>query len=294
MDEETREKYIEAGRIARTARERAVEVAEPGATLLTIAEEAEALIREEGAQPAFPVNLSIDDDAAHYTPPRDDDTVLEEDHLLNLDVGVHVDGYIGDTAVTVDPSGENSDLVAASAEALDAAIEVAEPGATLGDIGAAIQEAVESYGFKPIRNLSGHGLDQYVQHTGKSIPNIDTGSDTALEAGEAIAIEPFATDGAGKVKDGKPGNIYKLEDDGARGRTARKVLGEVKDRFRTLPFTSRWIESVPAARVRTAIQNLVRSGSLHSYEVLAEADGGLVSQKEHTVIVEDEPIVTTR
>ncbi|MDY6768725.1 MAG: type II methionyl aminopeptidase, partial [Candidatus Nanohaloarchaea archaeon] len=112
--------------------------------------------------------------------------------------------------------------------------------------------------------------------------------------GEAVAIEPFATDGAGKVKDGRPGNIYKLENDNARGRTGRKVIGEVKNRFRTLPFTDRWLESVPAARVQTAMRNLVRAGSLHSYEVLTEEDGGLVSQKEHTVIVEDDPVVTTR
>ncbi len=294
MDEDVRDNYVEAGRIAKEGRELAVDLAEPGTALVTIAEEVESHIRAEGAEPAFPVNLSIDDHAAHYTPSRDDDTVLQDGHILNIDVGAHVNGYIGDTAVTVDLSGEHDDLVAAAEDALDAAIAVAEPGATLGDIGAAIQDAIEARGFKPIRNLSGHGLDQYTQHTGKSIPNIDTGSGTTLEAGEAIAIEPFATDGAGKVKDGKPGNIYKLEGDNARGRVARKVLGEVKNRFRTLPFTSRWLESVPAARVRTAVQALVRSGSLHSYEVLTEADGGMVSQKEHTLIIEDEPVVTTR
>lgn len=294
MDDTVREKYVEAGRIAKQARELAVDEAEPGTELITIAEKTEAFIRDEGAQPAFPVNLSIDDYAAHYTPSRDDDTVFEEQHVLNIDVGVHVDGYIGDTAVTVDPSGENEELVAASAEALDAALAVVEPGVTLGEIGAAIQQAVESHGFKPVRNLSGHGLGHYEQHTGKTIPNIDTGSEKQLERGEAIAIEPFATDGAGKVKDGKPGNIYRLENDQARGRTGRKVLGEVKNRFKTLPFTSRWIESVSAAQVTTAMQNLVRSGNLHSYDILAEQDGGLVSQKEHTVIVEDEPVVTTR
>ncbi|MFB6294934.1 MAG: M24 family metallopeptidase, partial [Candidatus Nanohaloarchaea archaeon] len=201
---------------------------------------------------------------------------------------------IGDTAVTVDPSDDHDDLVAASAAALDAALDIVQPGVTLGEIGAAIQDAIESHGYVPVRNLSGHGLGHYTQHTGKTIPNIDTGNDTELKAGETVAIEPFATDGAGKVKDGRPGNIYKLENDNARGRTGRKVIGEVKNRFRTLPFTDRWLESVPAARVQTAVRNLVRAGSLHSYEVLTEEDGGLVSQKEHTVIVEDDPVVTTR
>lgn len=294
MDEETREKYVEAGRIAGEARELAVETASPGTLLLDIAEQVEDFIREQGAAPAFPVNLSIDDDAAHYTPYRKDDRVLESENLLNIDVGVHIDGYIGDTAVTVDTSGENEELVEASAGAVDAAIEVVEPGVTLGEIGAAIQEAIESHGFKPVRNLSGHGLGHYTQHTGKKIPNVDTGSDKTLEVGEAIAIEPFATDGAGKVKDSRPGNIYMMEKENARGRIGRKVMGEVKNRFRTLPFTPRWIESVPPARVDSAVQNLVRSGNLHSYDVLTEVEGGLVSQKEHTVIVEEEPVVTTR
>lgn len=294
MDEETEKKYVEAGRIAREAREIAVEKAEPGATLLEIAEAAEQYIRSEGAKPAFPVNLSIDDHAAHFTPPMDGGTVLEEDDLLNIDVGAHMDGFIGDTAVTVDPSGENTELVAASKEALEAAIDVVEPGAKLADIGAAIQEAIEARGFNPVRNLSGHGLGEYEQHTGKTIPNIETGSEEELERGEAIAIEPFATDGAGKVKNGRPGHIFRLDGGNTRGRTERKLLGEVKDRFRTLPFTSRWIDSIPQARVATTVQNLVRAGNLHAYEILVEEAGGLVSQKEHTVIVDDDPVVTTR
>ncbi|MCJ7478646.1 MAG: type II methionyl aminopeptidase [Candidatus Nanohaloarchaeota archaeon QJJ-7] len=294
MDDDTRDKYVEAGRIAREARELAVEIASPGTELVNIAEKAEEFIREEGAEPAFPVNLSLNDHAAHYTPSRSDDTVIEEEDLLNIDVGAHVDGYIGDTAVTVDPSGENQELVEASEDALDAALDIIEPGVSLGDIGAAIQEAIDSYGFSPVRNLSGHGLGHYEQHTGKTIPNIDTGSGKTLEEGEAVAIEPFATDGKGKVKDGGPGNIYRLDNENARGRTGRKILGEVKNRFRGLPFTSRWIESVPAARLKTAMSNLVRSGNLHSYDILREAGEGLVSQKEHTVIVGEDPTVTTR
>ncbi len=293
MKEEVREKYVEAGRIAREARELAVELSEPGTPLLEIAEEVEGFIRGEGAEPAFPVNISIDDDAAHYTPSPGDDTVLEGE-VVNLDVGVHVDGYIGDTAVTVDLSGENTELVEASEEALRKALELVEPGRKLGEIGRAIEETVESYGFKPVRNLSGHGIERYTQHSGKSIPNIETSTDEELEEGEAVAIEPFATDGSGEVKDGRPGNIYRLENENARGRMERKVLGEVDNRFKGLPFTSRWIESVPAPRIPTVFSNLVRSGNLHSYEVLTEKSSGTVSQAEHTVIVEEDSLVTTR
>ncbi len=294
MDEEIREKYVEAGRIAREARDLAAEMAGPGTPLVDIAERAEDHIREQGAEPAFPVNLSLDDDAAHYTPDRDDDTVVPDDTVLNIDVGAHIDGYIGDTAVTVDPAGTHPDLVAAASDALDAALDLVEPGARIADIGAAIQDAIESHGFKPVRNLSGHGLEQYTQHSGKTIPNIATDTAETLDHGEAVAIEPFATDGAGRVKDGRPGNIYKLENGRTRDRTGRTVLGEISDRFRTLPFTTRWITSIPAARIPTTFSSLVRNGNVHSYDVLAEAADGMVSQKEHTVLVLDDPVVTTR
>lgn len=294
MDDAVIEKYREAGRIAKEARELAAELAVPGTTLLEIAEETEAFIRTEGAQPAFPVNLSLDAVAAHYTPGIRDDTVLETQHVLNIDVGVHVDGYIGDTAVTVNPSGTHTDLVSASDAALDAALDMVEPGVNVGDIGETIESVIEGDGFKPIRNLSGHGLDRYVQHAGNNIPNIATDTDTSLETGQAIAIEPFATPGAGRVKDGNPGNIYRLENSSARGRTGRKLVKEAEARFHTLPFTSRWIENVPAAQVDMTLSRLIRAGNVHAYDVLTEADDGLVSQHEHTVIVLDEPIVTTR
>lgn len=294
LDPDVREAYVEAGRIAKEARTLAADLAEPGTPLLTVAERTESFIREQGAQPAFPVNLSIDDDAAHYTPDRSDDAVVPDDCLLNIDVGAHVDGYIGDTAVTVDPAGSHPALAEASRAAVNAALDLVEPGANIGAIGAAIQEAIESEGFKPVSNLSGHGLDHYTQHSGLSIPNIATDTDATLEPGMVVAIEPFATDGAGRVKDGRPGNIYKLENDRARGRTERKVLGEIQNRFRALPFTSRWVESIPPAQVRSTFASLVRNGNIHSYDVLTEAGGGMVAQTEHTVIVADDPVVTTR
>ncbi len=294
MDESVRDKYVEAGRIAREAREKAAGMVEPGASATALVEAVEAFIRDEGAQPAFPVNVSVDDVAAHYTPGLDDDLTLQDGRVVNVDVGVHVDGFIGDTATTVDLSGQHRELVDAAQAALDAALDLVEPGVRVGELGAAIQDAIEGAGYKPIRNLSGHGLAQYVQHTGDTIPNVATDSDATLQAGDAVAIEPFATTGAGRVKDGGPGNIYRVDDGTVRDRTARKVLGEAKDRFRNLPFTPRWCESVPAPRLGMALRTLVNGGAFHSYDVLKEADGGLVAQEEHTVLVLDDPVVTTR
>ncbi|MDY6771152.1 MAG: type II methionyl aminopeptidase [Candidatus Nanohaloarchaea archaeon] len=293
MDEDIKEKYIEAGRITKQAREKAREMAEQGVKLEAIAEEAEQQIREEGANPAFPVNLSLNEEAAHYTPEKDDDRELSEGDVLKIDIGAQVDGYIGDTAVTVD-LGANDELVDASAAALDAALETAEPGVEAGEIGRVIQETIEDRGFKPIRNLGGHGLEQYTQHSGDRIPNVATGSSLQLEPGNAYAIEPFATDGDGKVRDGAPGNIYKYEGGNIRDRTARKVLNQVKNEYRTLPFTSRWFDVSPA-RLKIAIRNLVQQNVFKEYDVLRERDDALVSQKEHTILVlEDEVVVTTR
>jgi len=293
MDEDVKQKYIEAGRITKEAREAAKEMAEPGVKLEDIAERAETLIREEGAQPAFPTNLSINEEAAHYTPEMNDDRELEEGDVLKIDLGAQVDGYIGDTAVTVD-LGANDGIVDASASALERVLDAVEPGVEAGEIGRMIQEEIESRGFKPIRNLGGHGLEQYTQHSGDRIPNVETDSTMTLEPGNAYAIEPFATDGDGKVHDGSPGNIYKYEGGNTRDRTARKILGQVKDRYRTLPFTSRWFDVSPA-RLKLAFRNLVNSGVFHEYDVLRERDGAVVSQMEHTIVVlEDEVLVTTR
>ncbi len=293
MDEEIKEKYIEAGKIAKKARDAAEEMSKPGVDLRDIADRAEGIVRDEGAKPAFPVNLSINEEAAHYTPGRDTERELSKGDVLKIDVGAHIDGYIADTAVTVD-LGDHSDLKKAVSDALEAALDMAEAGTNLGKIGDTIQEKIEARGLKPIRNLGGHGLDQHTQHSGERIPNIETSTDTVLEAGNAYAIEPFATDGAGKVVEGGEGHIYKYEGGNTRDRTARKVLKKVKKEYKTLPFTSRWFDISPG-RLKLAFRNLTRSGILHDYDILREQDKGTVSQKEHTIVVlEGETIVTTR
>ncbi|MDY6788875.1 MAG: type II methionyl aminopeptidase [Candidatus Nanohaloarchaea archaeon] len=293
MDEEVKENYIEAGKIAKDARDAAEEMSEPGVKLADIAEETEKIITERGAKPAFPVNLSLNAEAAHYTPAKDTERELSEGDLLKIDVGAHVDGYIADTAVTVD-LGNHGKLTKAVSSALKEAIDIAEAGENLGDIGETIQNEIESFGLKPVRNLGGHGLDQYVQHSGDRIPNIETSTSSVLEAGNAYAIEPFATDGAGKVVEGGEGHIYKYEGGNTRNRTARKVLKEIKRKYKTLPFASRWFDLSPG-RLKLAFRNLTRSGVVHGYDILREEDRGMVSQKEHTILVlEDQVIVTTR
>jgi methionyl aminopeptidase len=291
LESEAHEKHREAGEILTQVREEAADRVEVGAGHLAVAEFAEDRIRELGGEPAFPVNVSIDEEAAHATPSADDESTFGEE-MINLDIGVHVDGWLADTAITVDLSGHD-DLAKAPAEALEAAIDLVEPGVETGELGAAIEETIEGYGFNPVVNLSGHGLGHWDQHTEPSVPNRAVSQSTTLEAGDVVAIEPFATDGSGKVTEGSDEEIFALEREGSvRDRGAREALAQITEEFRTLPFATRWLDT---ARPEMALRRLKSQGFVHGYPVLKEDDGTLVSQKEHTVIVtEDGCEVTTR
>ena len=291
LEAEQYENHREAGEILATVRAEAVERVEVGASHLEVAEHVEERIRELGGQPAFPVNVSIDEEAAHATPTADDDATFGEE-MVNLDIGVAVDGWLADSAITVDLSG-NPDLVEASAEALEAAIDLVEPGVQTGEIGATIEETIDGYGYNPVVNLTGHGLGHWEQHTEPNIPNRAVSQGVELSVGDVVAIEPFATDGVGKVGEGSDEAIFALEEErSVRNRQARAVLDQVTDQFRTLPFATRWLDS---SRAEMALRRLKRQDIIHGYPVLKEADGQLVSQKEHTVMVtEDGCEVTTR
>jgi len=291
FESEEYEKCREAGEILAQVRDEAAERVEVGASHLELAEWAEDRIRELGGEPAFPVNISIDEEAAHATPSVDDDSTFGEE-MINLDIGVHVDGWLADTAVTVDLSG-NPELAEAPAEALDAAIDVVEPGVETGEIGAAIEEVIDGYGYNPVVNLTGHGLGHWEQHTTPNIPNRAVSQSVELQAGDVVAIEPFATDGGGKVREGSDEEIFALEHEGSvRNRAARQALDQITEEFRTLPFATRWLD---VSRPSMALRRLQRQDIVHGYPVLKEEDGYLVSQKEHTIIVTDDGCeVTTR
>jgi len=289
LDSDAVESYREAGAILVETMTEAREMIDPGVTQLEVAEYAEDAIREAGAGLAFPVNISVDEEASHATPARDDGTEFG-DEMVCLDIGVHVDGYIADAAVTVDYT-DHDDLVAAAEEALEAAVGAVGPGVETGTVGAAIENAIEGRGYTPILNLTGHGVERYDAHTGPSIPNRAVDRSVELAVGDVIAIEPFATDGRGKVGEGATEEIYEQVGEGSvRDRRARQVMDEL-DAFEDLPFAARWLES---SRSEMALRTLKNAGIIKGYPVLKEADGQLISQAEHTLIVtEDGCEVTT-
>ena len=285
------ENHREAGEILAQVREEAADRVEVGASHLELAEWTEERIQELGGEPAFPVNISIDEEAAHATPSADDSSTFGEE-MINLDIGVHIDGWLADTAITVDLSG-HADLAEAPEAALDAALDLVEPGVETGEIGAAIEEVIDDYGYNPVVNLTGHGLGRWDQHTPPNIPNRAVSQSVELEAGDVVAVEPFATDGGGKVSEGSDEQIFALDrEQSVRNRDARQALEQITEEFRTLPFATRWLD---VDRPEMALRRLERQNVVHGYPVLKEDEGALVSQKEHTVIVtEDGCEVTTR
>ena len=293
MDNQVKQNYIEAGEVVQKARKKARKVAVEEANFKDIAEEIESLIREEGLEPAFPVNLSVNDEAAHYSPGNSEKRVLNASDVLKIDIGVHSEGYIADTALTVNPSGKHSEMIETNQEVLEAALEFIEPGKTVGELGTYIHNQVPGE-YSVVRNLTGHSLDKFTQHAGLSIPNIRNSDRTVFEEGDAVAIEPFLTTGSGKIKEGKKGNIYLHQGGNVRGRAGRKLLKKIKN-YNGLPFSSRWLDM--SGREKMALKKLVQGGAVKHYPVLKEVDGGVVSQAEHTVLVgadDGENIVTTR
>ena len=288
------ESWRKAGKIASEALAYGKGLIRKGSSLLEVSDLIEKKILALGGKPAFPVQISCDHIAAHFCPEADDKTVFEN-QVASIDVGVHVDGCIGDTAVTVDLSGKHSDLAKASEEALKEAIKVAQIGATLGEIGRAIKETIASYGFSPIKNLSGHGLAEYNIHDKPTIPNFDTGDKTELQKGQVIAIEPFATNGAGVVYEASPATLFSLiNKKPIRSSFARDILNEISQ-YRELPFTTRWLTAkMPVGKVKLGLRELLKAGVIREYPPLVEEKKGLVSQAEHTVLVDDRVEVLTK
>ena len=288
------DKYRGAGRILAEVREDAIERIKEGVSLLEVAEFVENSIREKGGEPAFPCNISRNEEAAHSTPSIDDKTVFGKD-IVKLDIGTHVDGYIGDSAVTVDLSGNNEGLVKASEAALNEAIKIIRDGVSTVEIGEVIENTIREQGYKPVVNLTGHGLMKYNSHAPPTIPNVKYEHGVILRENDVVAIEPFATDaqGAGKVVESGNAEIYSLiKAKPVRLREAKKLLEEIK-KYQGLPFAKRWL---PRERLDLALRMLENTkGVLRDYPVLREEEKGLISQAEHTIIVkEDGCEVTTK
>lgn len=297
MDDEVRKKYHQAGHIARQALDHGLTRIKEGISYLKIAEEIENYIKKR-AEIAFPVNISANDIAAHYTPTLDDSNVFCQGDVVKIDVGAHVDGYIGDTAQTLEVETKcHQNLITSSEKALQAGLEVIRNNVSVQHIGYSIEKSIRSDNFKPVDNLNGHQLEQYRLHAGLSIPNIDGKNGGVLTTGDAVAIEPFVTTGQGHVKNAINGNIYQLQPKGKiHSHRVRENYVLIKEHFGNLPFAERWLaEYISPKRIPFVLAILQRRRLLTSYKTLVEISGHMVTQAEHTVIVTDNGCeITTR
>lgn len=289
-------KIIQAGEIAQKVKTYIRPLIKKNMPLLEIAEKIEDKIIELGGKPAFPTNLSINEIAAHYTPSYNDETLAHG--LIKIDFGAHIEGWASDTAFSIDleNSSENKKLIEASEKALQKAEETISKDIATNEIGKVVQETIENYGFSPIINLSGHQIDQYNLHSGLNIPNIDDRRNIKIRPG-LYAIEPFATNGNGKVKDGKPSGIYSLIDyRNIRNPDAREILEYIAEEYQQLPFCSRWIIKKFGTKAIIALKQLEQNGNLHNYPQLIESGKGIVAQTENTILIEENgnKIITTK
>jgi methionyl aminopeptidase len=295
MEKEEAEKYLLAGEITKKVVEKAKKSIKPGQKLLEIAlnieKSIQSVVGEGKGKPAFPVNLSINENAAHFTPSSTSNEALREEDVLKVDVGVHIDGFICDTAFTLNFDNSQAKMVEAAELALENALAVAKEGIGIGKIGEEIEKTIKGKGFKPIQNLTGHGLAEFEQHAAPSIPNTATGNPKKLEDGKAYAIEPFATDGQGIVKEGSQSEIFAVDEPKqVRNPYARKILEHVIEEHKTLPFAQRWVEEklkMPEFQLKVGLRELLRNKCLMAFPVLHEEPGTFVAQAEKSFIIHE-------
>ncbi|KAL8763779.1 MAG: hypothetical protein Q9184_000481 [Pyrenodesmia sp. 2 TL-2023] len=310
MNNEFLTDYRHGAEVHRQVRQWAQKNIKPGQTLTEIAEGIEDGVRaltghqglEEGDNikggMGFPTGLSLNHCAAHYTPNAGNKVVLQKDDVMKVDFGVHLNGRIVDSAFTMtfDPVYDN--LLAAVKDATNAGVREAGIDVRMSDIGAAIQEAMESYEVeiggkalpvKCVRNLNGHDIIQYSIHGSKSVPIVKGKDQTKMEEGETFAIETFGSTGNGYVRDDMETSHYAKKADAPniplRVSSARSLLNSISKNFGTLPFCRRYLDRLGHEKYLLGLNNLVSSGIVEAYPPLCDVKGSFTAQFEHTILL---------
>ncbi|XP_050342629.1 methionine aminopeptidase 2 [Nymphalis io] len=276
----------------------------PGMTMIQICEELEStarcLIGEDGLKAglAFPTGCSRNHCAAHYTPNTGDNTVLEYDDVVKIDFGTHINGHIIDCAFTLHFNPRYDPLVKGVQEATEVGIKASGVDVRLCDVGAAVQEVMESheveldgnmYQVKPIRNLNGHSIGPYRIHAGKTVPIVKGGETTRMEENEFYAIETFGSTGRGQVHDDMDCSHYMKNFDQQyvplRLQSSKQLLNLINKNFGTLAFCKRWLERAGASRYAMALKDLCDKGVVNAYPPLCDIKGCYTAQFEHTILL---------
>lgn len=283
-------KWRRAAAIAAETRDLVASLLQPGAKLIDVSLAGHRHMESLGGKPAFPLQISRNHIAAHYCAFLGDTTAAEENDLIKVDCGVHVDGFVADTAISVDLSrdGRHAHLLAASREALEAAIRVAGPGVEVAEIGREVERAIRRHDLNPVRNLTGHGVGRWIIHRAPQIPNVPSGSGK-LQADTCVAIEPFATDGGGMVREKGDPHVFMAKRNLKKPKGVDPKVLEAIEEFGGLPFGSRCLLArFPYAPVAQTINGLAAANQLVAYPPLVERAGAYVAQFEHTLYISED------
>lgn len=283
-------KYQIAGKIAKEVREEIKKTVKEGMPIIDVCEKVENWTRIKGGKPAFPCNVSINEIAAHYTSPLNDQQIVPEKAIVKVDIGVHVDGYIADTATTINFNPEYIDMINTAEQALEKAVEILRSGLPITRFGSAIQKIIKSRGYKPISNLTGHLIRRYIIHAGKSLPNVFNLSTSRLKEGEIYGVEPFVTvpNASGRIENLEEKHIFRFQKNKSlKNPFAKQMLSYIKKNFLTLPFTERWLNDFSSSDMyKNAFSELMSSKAIIGYPVFIEASKKNVAQAEYTILIE--------
>lgn len=289
------QQYRASGKITAEVKALVPSMVRPGVSFLDVCDVVRREVEARGGKLAFPTGIGVNQVTAHYAPQDGDESVFREENLVKVDFGVHVEGYVTDTSVTVTLNPDYNLLLEATLRALDAAVEVARRETRTGEIGRVIHREAARFGFRTIENLTGHTVDRYVVHAGKSIPNLFLAGTQDLKKGDVFAIEPFLTfrSAAGYVIDAPSRTIFSVV---ARKKTGVAELDAFAENVwaerKTLPFTPRWYSAAYGKeKLDRIISRLLAKKILRAYPTLVEASGNPVAQFEHTLALDDDGLV---
>ena len=289
------DQYRKSGKITGEVKSVVKAKVAPGMTYLEACDLVEREVKSRGGELAFPTGIGVNHVTAHYAPQAGDMGVFTESDLIKVDFGVHVDGYVTDTAVSLTWNPQHQVLLDAAERALEAAVATARRDPRTGEIGREIRHVAALMGLKTIENLTGHTLDRFVVHAGKSIPNLYIPGMQSLKKGDVFAIEPFVTTGnaAGYVVDGESQTIFSIV---ARKKTGEKEADSFADmvweKRKTLPFTPSWfVKEYGSAKMEKILERLLSKKVVRAYPTLVEASGSPVAQFEHTMALDETGLV---
>ena len=292
MDSHALDCFRRAGRIVKECREWAVASIRPDVEVRQVLESIEAMIRERGGEPGFPAQSSRNRIAAHYCSAPGDPLRYQEGDCVKVDIGAHVEGYVADSAATVDLSqdGRWTPLIRASSDALKAAIATVGKDVPVGEVGAAIERTIVAAGFQPIRNLTGHGLGRWKVHTPPQIPNYGERGGGVLREGMVFAIEPFACTGRGYIREEGRAEVFMMVRPPRKAKGMDRDVLRAIDAWRGLPIARRYFSHLDPAAVEDTLSKLARQGSLMRYPPLVEEEGVMVAQTEHSLYLGPEGV----